>query len=208
MNLSAAQKKLSEDGVSDHHRYFMDTYQIHDFKEETPLKEYIDFIMHEPLLWLQLFPAKLKSKPAFSKPKTALLKLLRDPAVIAVLGSEYANSAHDLIDKTYKQHHVEIIAKRMGGSGGSAAVAPDVVVTKEETLSTTLQIEGRQHGEVDDDAAAADVETLECSDGGVAEELRDLQKKYRVLKKAFEVMVTANLSEGNAKSITILLSLL
>jgi len=207
MNLAAAQKKLAEDGVSDHHRYFIDTYRIHDFKEETPLKEYIDFILHEPLLWLKLFPAKLKSKPAFSKPKTALLKLLRDPAVIAVLGAEYANSAHDLIDKTYKQHHVEIIAKRMGG-----AVAPDILVTKEEPLAGTLQIEDGRDGGVDDAACAADVETLESSDsggdGGVAEELRDLQKKYRVLKKAFEVLVNANLSEGNAKSITILLSLL
>jgi len=206
MNLAAAQKKLAEDGVSDHHRYFIDTYRIHDFKEETPLKEYIDFILHEPLLWLKLFPAKLKSKPAFSKPKTALLKLLRDPAVITALGGIYANNAHDIIDKTYKQHHVEIVTKRGEDS--------DVVVTKEEPLATTLQIDGRHDGTADgmaDGTAGADAETLESSDvsdASAAEELRDLQKKYRVLKKAFEVMVNANLSEGNAKSITILLSLL
>jgi hypothetical protein len=170
------------------------------------LKEYIDFILHEPLLWLKLFPAKLKSKPAFSKPKTALLKLLRDPAVITALGGIYANNAHDIIDKTYKQHHVEIVTKRGEDS--------DVVVTKEEPLATTLQIDGRHDGTADgmaDGTAGADAETLESSDvsdASAAEELRDLQKKYRVLKKAFEVMVNANLSEGNAKSITILLSLL
>jgi hypothetical protein len=43
MNLVESQKKLAEDGVSDHYRYFIDTYRIHDFKEETLLKEYIDF---------------------------------------------------------------------------------------------------------------------------------------------------------------------
>lgn len=86
MNLLEAQKLLAEDGVSDHHRFFIDTYRVHDFKEETPLKQYIDYIIHEPLLWLQSFPAKLKSKPAFSKPKTAILKLLRDTRVMEVLG--------------------------------------------------------------------------------------------------------------------------
>jgi len=81
MNLLEAQKRLAEDGVSDHYRYFIDTYRVHDYKEETLLKEYIDYISHEPLLWLQSFPAKLKSKPAFSKPKTAILKLLKDSKV-------------------------------------------------------------------------------------------------------------------------------
>lgn len=201
MNLLEAQKKLAEDGVSDHYRYFTDTYRIHDFKEETLLKEYIDFIIHEPLLWLQLFPAKLKSKPAFSKPKTAILKLLRDSGVIAILGAEYCDKAHDLIDKTYKLHHTEIVAKRMG--------EPDIVVTKEEEervepapthavgapLQSTLTIE-------------EGVETLDGSEESTAEELRELQKKYRVLKKAYEVLLKATLPEGQYNSVQLMMNLL
>jgi hypothetical protein len=199
MNLLEAQKKLAEDGVSDHYRYFMDTYRIHDFKEETLLKEYIDFIIHEPLLWLQLFPAKLKSKPAFSKPKTAVLKLLRDSKVIEGLGAEYCDKAHDLIDKTYKSHHTEIVAKRMG--------EPDVIVTKEEEervepapthavgAQSTLTIE-------------EGVETLDGSEESTAEELRELQTKYRVLKKAYEVLLKATLPEGQFNSIQLMMNLL
>ena len=201
MNLLEAQKKLAEDGVSDHYRYFVDTYRVHEFKEETLLKEYIDFIIHEPLLWLQLFPAKLKSKPAFSKPKTAVLKLLRDSSVIAVLGAEYCDKAHDLIDKTYKSHHTEIVAKRMG--------EPDVIVTKEEEervepapthavgapLQSTLTIE-------------EGVETLDGSEESTAEELRELQKKYRVLKKAYEVLLKSTLSEGQYNSVQLMMNLL
>jgi hypothetical protein len=199
MNLLEAQKKLAEDGVSDHYRYFVDTYRVHEFKEETLLKEYIDFIIHEPLLWLQLFPAKLKSKPAFSKPKTAVLKLLRDSNVIAVLGAEYCDKAHDLIDKTYKTHHAEIVAKRMGDT--------EVVVTKEEEervepapthavgapLQSTLTIE-------------EGVESLDGSEESTVEELRELQKKYRVLKKAYEVLLKATLPEGTFDSVKLLLS--
>jgi hypothetical protein len=199
MNLLEAQKKLAEDGVSDHYRYFIDTYRIHDFKEETLLKEYIDFIIHEPLLWLQLFPAKLKSKPAFSKPKTAVLKLLRDVKVIEVLGAEYCDKAHDLIDKTYKSHHTEIVAKRMG--------EPDIIVTKEEEervepapthavgVQSTLTIE-------------EGVETLDGSEESTAEELRELQKKYRVLKKAYEVLLKATLPEGQFNSVQLMMNLL
>jgi len=203
MNLLEAQKRLAEDGVSDHYRYFVDTYRVHDFKEETLLKEYINFIIHEPLLWLQLFPAKLKSKPAFSKPKTAVLKLLRDVKVIDVLGVEYCDKAHDLIDKTYKQHHNDIVTKRMG--------EPDVVVTKEEEervepapthavgalLQSTLTIE-------------EGVETLEegSVESSSAEELREIQKKYRVLKKAYEVLLKATLPEGQFNSVQLMMNLL
>jgi hypothetical protein len=199
MNLLEAQKKLAEDGVSDHYRYFMDTYRVHDFKEESLLKEYIDFIIHEPLLWLQLFPAKLKSKPAFSKPKTAVLKLLRDSKVIEGLGAEYCDKAHELIDKTYKLHHTEIVAKRMG--------EPDVVVTKEEEervepapthavgVQSTLTIE-------------EGVETLDGSEESTAEELREIQKKYRVLKKAYEVLLKATLPEGQFNSVQLIMNLL
>jgi hypothetical protein len=202
MNLVEAQKRLAEDGVSDHYRYFIDTYRVFDFKEETLLKEYIDFIIHEPLVWLQSFPVKLKSKPAFSKPKTALLKLLKDTKITDLLGVEYCNKAHDLIDKTYKQHHHDIISKRMGDEA--------VVVTKDEEervepapthalgshVQPTLRIDEEE------------VETLESSEESQGEELRELQKKYRVLKKAYEVLLKSTLSDGNYQSVQLLLNLL
>jgi len=197
MNLLEAQKRLAEDGVSDHYRYFIDTYRVHDFKEETPLKEYIDFIIHEPLLWLQLFPAKLKSKPAFSKPKTAVLKLLRDSKVMEGLGAEYCEKAHDLIDKTYKLHHNEIVTKRMGEPMEEERVEPAPTHIVGAPLQSTLTIE-------------EGVETLEeeSVESSTAEELREVQKKYRVLKKAYEILLKVTLPEGSYQSIQLMLNLL
>jgi len=203
MNLLDAQKRLAEDGVSDHYRYFIDTYRVHDYKEETLLKEYIDYISHEPLLWLQSFPAKLKSKPAFSKPKTAILKLLKDSKVVEQLGAEYCDKAHDLIDQTYKQHGNEIVAKRMG--------IDSVIVTKEEEDRVepppTQVIGARVHPTL---TIEEDVEQLDSdsSASSLVEEHRELEKKYRVLKKAYEALLKATLPEGQYHSVQLMLNLL
>ena len=203
MNLLEAQKRLAEDGVSDHYRYFIDTYRVHDYKEETLLKEYIDYISHEPLLWMQSFPAKLKSKPAFSKPKTAILKLLKDSKVVEQLGAEYCDKAHDLIDQTYKQHGNEIVTKRMG--------IDSVVVTKEEEDRVepppTQVIGAHAHPTL---TIEEDVEQLDSDSSGssLVEEHRELEKKYRVLKKAYEALLKTSLSEGQYHSVQLIMNLL
>lgn len=203
MNLLEAQKRLAEDGVSDHYRYFIDTYRVHDYKEETLLKEYIDYISHEPLLWMQSFPAKLKSKPAFSKPKTAILKLLKDSKVVEQLGAEYCDKAHDLIDQTYKQHGNEIVTKRMG--------IDSVVVTKEEEDRVepppTQVIGAHAHPTL---TIEEDVEQLDSdsSASSLVEEHRELEKKYRVLKKAYETLLKATLPEGQYNSVQLMMNLL
>jgi peptide deformylase len=204
MNLLEAQKRLAEDGVSDHYRYFIDTYRIHDYKEETLLKEYIDYIIHEPLLWMQSFPAKLKSKPAFSKPKTAILKLLKDSKVVEQLGAEYCDKAHDLIDHTYKQHGNDIVAKRMG--------VDSVVVTKEEEDRVepppTQAVGSYVHPTL---TIEEDIEQLESDSSGsisLVEEHRELEKKYRVLKKAYETLLKATLPEGQYNSVQLMMNLL
>jgi hypothetical protein len=197
MNLLTAQKLLAEDGVSDHYRYFIDTYRVHDYKEDTLLKEYIDYIIHEPLLWMQSFPAKLKSKPAFSKPKTAMLKLLKETKVIEALGAEYCEKAHDTIDKTYKQHGNEIVTKRMGEKDEEERVEPPPTNIIGTHVQPTLLME-------------EEAETLDSASSHTssAEELRDLQQKYRTLKKAYEALLKATLSDGQYHSVQMMLNLL
>ena len=197
MNLLTAQKLLAEDGVSDHYRYFIDTYRVHDYKEDTLLKEYIDYITHEPLLWMQAFPAKLKSKPAFSKPKTAMLKLLKEAKVMEALGAEYCEKAHDVIDKTYKQHGHDIVTKRMGEKDEEERVEPPPTNIIGTHVQPTLLIE-------------EEAETLDSasSHSSSAEELRELQQKYRTLKKAYETLLKATLPEGQYHSVQMILNLL
>jgi hypothetical protein len=112
MKIIEAHKLLSEDGVADHARYFNDLYKQHEFKETEELKQYFDFVLHEPVLWLKSFPSKLRSKPAFSKPKTAILKLLRSPEVISVYGKSFCENAHEVIDSVYKKNVDAILETR------------------------------------------------------------------------------------------------
>jgi hypothetical protein len=112
MKIIDAHKLLSEDGVADHARYFNDLFKQHEFKESDELKQYFDFVLHEPVIWLKSFPSKLRSKPAFSKPKTAVLKLLRSPAVISAYGKPYCENTHDVIDSVYKKNVDAILETR------------------------------------------------------------------------------------------------
>lgn len=134
MRLIDAYNLLVEDGVADNHRYFAEVYKQFQFQDEDVLKDYIDFILHEPVHWMRCFPAKLTSKTAFSKPKTAVIKLLKKTAVMEDLGVDLATEAHSVIWETYKIHCEEILKERGGASAVSVAeqAAPSMSVTDED----------------------------------------------------------------------------
>ena len=107
MNLDAAMAL-----VGDHGRYLSDVYSLYNFQKSHLLKDYLDFILHEPVAWLMGFPTKLSTPSGFAKPKTALIKLLKHTDVKTALGDEYVKKVHDCIWQTYKSHATEILAKR------------------------------------------------------------------------------------------------
>ncbi len=112
MKLIDAYNLLVEDGIADNHRYFSEVYKLYGFDDDRDLKDYLDFIVHEPVLWLQGFPAKLTTKLAFSKPKTAVIKLLKKQSVVAALGADYVAAVHTKIWNTFKQEADKIVAAR------------------------------------------------------------------------------------------------
>jgi hypothetical protein len=112
MLLSEAHTLLVEDGVADNHRYFVEMYKQFQFTDSQTLKDYLEFILHEPKLWMQGFPSKLTTKQAFGKPKTAIIKLLKKPEVVRDLGTEFVTKAHDVIWKTFKLEHESILRSR------------------------------------------------------------------------------------------------
>ena len=77
-------------------RYFTVVYEAFKYKGEDLLRNYIDFIVREPVEWIRGFPLKLRTRPSFAKPKAAVIKLLKTAEVLEVLGTEYCSSAHDL----------------------------------------------------------------------------------------------------------------
>jgi hypothetical protein len=86
MKLVDAYNLLAEDGISDNCRYFSEVFKAFDFKDDDLLSDYIDFIVHEPVHWMEGFPVKLTTKTSFSKPKTAVIKLLKKGEVQTALG--------------------------------------------------------------------------------------------------------------------------
>jgi hypothetical protein len=102
----------SEGLLGESARYFVCLYEHFQFKETQLLKDYLDFIVHEPVEWLKAFPERLKTKSSFAKPKSALIKLLKHERVIQALGEEYLKNIHDVIWVTFKKHGDAILASR------------------------------------------------------------------------------------------------
>lgn len=102
----------SEGLLGESARYFVCVYEHFQFKETQLLKDYLDFIVHEPVEWLKAFPERLKTKSSFAKPKSALIKLLKHERVVQTLGEEYLKNIHDVIWVTFKKHGDAILATR------------------------------------------------------------------------------------------------
>lgn len=112
MKLIEAYNLLVEDGIADNQRYFAELYKHFQFGDQDRLKEYLDFIVQEPVQWIHGFPTKLTTKTSFSKPKTAVIKLLKKEAVLKALGKQYVEQVHDTIWTTYKQHWEDVLKQR------------------------------------------------------------------------------------------------
>ena len=114
MDLEKAQGLLGENS-----RYFVEVYKLYDFKDNQLLKDYLDFVIHEPIEWIRGFPSKLRAKGSFAKPKAALIKLLKRSEVQAELGAAYVKKAQDIVWNTFKKHGDEILQTRIQKYGAT-----------------------------------------------------------------------------------------
>jgi hypothetical protein len=112
MNLLEAYNLLVEDGIADNQRYFGELYKHFQFKDTDRLKDYLDFILQEPVQWIHGFPTKLTTKTSFSKPKTAVIKLLKKESVHRDVGRPFSEKVHEVIWKTYKQEWENVLKLR------------------------------------------------------------------------------------------------
>jgi len=84
-------------------RVFSDVAKHYNWKDDSEVKDYLDFIVHEPVQWMKGYPAAYAlGSPGFAKPKTALVKLLKNETVKADLGEEYTKKVRDSVWDTYK----------------------------------------------------------------------------------------------------------
>jgi hypothetical protein len=108
MKLSEATQLLESHG-----RDFSEIYKLYNFKDDTDLKDYLDFIVHEPVEWMKGFPARWVTKGSFGRPKTALVKLLKLDKVREEYTESYTQRIYDVVWSTFKKHADDILSHRM-----------------------------------------------------------------------------------------------
>jgi len=128
-------------------RYFTVVYEGFKFKNESTLRDYIDFILHEPVEWIKGFPLKLRTRASFAKPKAAVIKLLKAAAVLEALGVEYCSKAHDVVWDTFKKHGDDILDARVkagitGGDNVTNEIVEEVPSAADNNLEEVSDISG------------------------------------------------------------------
>jgi hypothetical protein len=172
-------------------RYFSDLYKLYDFKDDQLLKDYLDFITHEPVEWMKGFPAKLTQKGSFSRPKAAVIKLLKHNDVVQALGEDYTQSVYDVVWNTFKKHVDTIVAGRQNStvmeqmdendSQSSEPVPPHLVLMEDtESVRSSHSVRAPKRSTT------------------------DWERKYRVLEKAYTQLLESGI---NASALTLLSAL-
>lgn len=96
----------------DNKKYFEKVYKHYNKDKKSSLKDYLDFIDTGMYDWFMLLPKDVSAKATFSKPKTAILNILKDSSVIESLGKTYCDNFSTKFSNFYKTKGDEILNKR------------------------------------------------------------------------------------------------
>lgn len=118
MNLGSATALLGDSG-----RHFMEVYKLYNYRDDMELRAYLDFVMHEPAEWMRGFPQKLRTRTTFALPKTAMIKLLKLPAISDAFGTEYVKQVYEAVWNTYKKQGDAILEERLRSASAATAAA-------------------------------------------------------------------------------------
>ena len=193
--------KDASDLLGDASRFFVAVYEEFKFKETDLLKDYLDFVLHEPVEWIKGFPLKLRNRLSFAKPKVAVIRLLKVPAAIQTLGMEYCSKAHDVIWDTFKKHGDAILDARIkkGFVGAGEAVAEPEPEPEQKANSETESIPQNTLilEEVNDLPVEADElpEPLTMSVGVVGEDKQGWERKFAVLASSFRALLSDHVKD-------------
>lgn len=182
-------------------RYFTEPYKLFGFTEETQLKDYLDFVIHEPVEWFKGLPGKLITRGSFAKPKTALINLLKEDDVKAILDAEYIEKVHDIVWKTFKSHSDAIIEKRIASKNHAGNTGTTVV---EQIMAEDIPENVIEEADVE---SVHSVRLTRTVDQG-ATPVTNWERRYRVLEAAYRELVVelGVYRPGLAASITHLLN--
>ena len=190
MILSAAAALLGDQA-----RVFTDVYKQYAFRDDQPVSEYLEFILHEPVAWFEGLPGTMKSKASIARPKTAVCKLVKCAEVIAALGAEVCEHVHSVLWATFKAESERIAAKRSGHepalSTGSETPGIEHYLTQDlqETHEEPLLEVNELHMDASDAASFHSVK---------GKRTMSYEHKYKVVDNALRLMVRNDLGGSGA----------
>jgi hypothetical protein len=208
--------KLKECGafLGENSRYFTAVYEEFKFKDDDSVKDYLDFIQHEPVEWIKGFPLKLRTRLSFAKPKAAIIRLLKTPEILTELSAAYCSRAHDVVWDNFKKHGDTILDARLKkglvGAGDTEGAEGDEELNAEpkiekKTEPTTEPQVNELFMEVTD--IAQEAESVK-SDADVPEVKKEdpWKRKYHVVSAALRAVIEHQY--GVNKAVLILLDAL
>lgn len=97
MNLKEAFLLLGSQG-----RCLLEIAKHYHFKEENDIKDFIEFVKHDPNEWFSGFPSRFRGEKS-SVVKTAFVKLMKNTQLKEVVGPELCDETRSAVWNTYKQ---------------------------------------------------------------------------------------------------------
>jgi hypothetical protein len=150
-------------------RVFSDVAKHYNWKDDSELKDYLDFIVHEPVQWMKGFPATYAlGSPGFAKPKTTLVKLLKNDVVKAELGEEYTKKVRDAVWSTYKELSKNIVEEEPKVEEPVLEIVDDMEAIEVNSIHSMRGAKGKDRSEVLATALRAFIEAEKDKHPGLA----------------------------------------
>jgi hypothetical protein len=227
MKLSEATQLLESHG-----RDFSEIYKLYNFKDDTDLKDYLDFIVHEPVEWMKGFPARWITKGSFGRPKTALVKLLKIDKVREEYTDSYTQRIYDVVWSTFKKHADDILSIRVKkntivhdngsvirSSGGSIVelTEPEEYETGSPIRNNLVSGDEYENGTIEEAESVHSIKiiralaesSVRCGSGNIIKEDSNIwQHRYKILETAYRALLVHFGDKGLVASTSILLDAL
>jgi hypothetical protein len=163
-------------------RPFCEVFKQYEYKDDNELRDYLDFVIHEPSEWLKGFPTQWKTKSQFTQVRAAFHKLLKSEDVINAYGETYCHHVHEIVWNTFKKDLENVLDKR---NTQFVTTTSDSVIPESVTPSISSNKDIKNHIQF----IYEDVSDIENTEHNV------WQNKYDILEKAFLELI--NPSEEN-----------
>lgn len=174
-------------------KYFSEVYKHYEYRDDGSLKDYLEFVIHEPAEWLMNLPSRYKSLNTFGQPKTAIIKLTKISAVIDDIGTEFASKVHDTLWSTFKTRSAEIYTARNKFTPANMKINKNENTSEENTIlsegEALSESELHPHLAIAEESVCGEsVHSFKIRRGGVTDGV-NWEARYKTLNTAMRQML-------------------